>query len=71
MLKFLKKNKLKKVIRDNKKLKSSNVWKELMEIEMKLHKSFIKEAEKCKHLSSEGCKHKKHNGRCVMDQCPL
>lgn len=67
-----KRSKLKTIIRDNKKLKNSIAYKELMKMDMKLKKMFLKEAEKCKYFSSNGCKHRNSLiKRCNIDDCPI
>jgi hypothetical protein len=66
-----KRNKIKTIIRDDKKLKGSYVYKQIMEIERKLKNEFKKEAINCKHLSSIGCTHKNNkNGYCNINSCP-
>jgi hypothetical protein len=65
------KNKLKIVVKDYKKFKTSDVYRELMKIERKLVSTFSREAPKCKYFTSNGCKHKRHKDRrCHIDLCP-
>lgn len=72
MWRLLKRNKLKIIVRDNKKLKTSKVYIELKKIDRILKNKFIKEAEKCKYFSSKGCKHRNSLiRRCNIDDCPI
>lgn len=66
------KNKLKKVLEQNKKLKSSEAYQELIGLEKILKKAFDKERLKCRSFSkTNGCTHRNATfGMCDIDKCP-
>jgi len=68
---LFRKNKLKEVVKRNKKLKESEAYKELKKIEKTLEEIFTKESFRCKFFKENKCNHKKNNmSICNIDKCP-
>jgi hypothetical protein len=64
-------SKLSLVIEDNRKLKSSKAYIEMMNMKEALEEVFNRESKKCKKRDSNKCNHKKSTaGICSIDECP-